>query len=464
MRMNKKFKMVCLSSVACAALFLGSIQAKSEENKFLTLRDAVAVGLLSNPEYASAASERLATDQRLEQGKALFLPVVDVNGDLGFEYTDNITTRAGTDDDTETLNRTQIGLTVTQLLFDGWESHYEVLRQKALVNSATERARDAAESVGAAIVSAYLDVLRQRQLLLISRDNVKQHKDFLVLVRDGVQAGRLTKADEEQVLARLSRAQTNESSSMQALRNAQSTYQRAVGSMAGDLELPVIPYDGLEQDVELEVIRALANNPQLDAFAAEIEAAYAQAKGTESAFYPQFDLQLSANNSDDVGGVEERDTSASALVVMRWNLYRGGGDVARTREFLHRHQQSKQARREAARSLEDNIRQTWARMVAASEQAQYLAEQSNANEEVVKAYKDQFDLGRRTLLDVLDAQNELFVTQSNTVNSEFTEMVAVYSLLSLKGQLLASLGVETPSEADLTGNEKWSYQRKQDAR
>jgi adhesin transport system outer membrane protein len=149
---------------------------------------------------------------------------------------------------------------------------------------------------------------------------------------------------------------------------------------------------------------------------------------------------------------------------MNWNLYRGGADMARSREFIHRHQQSKEARAEAARALENDVRQTWASMVAAGERARQFAAQADANTEVVKAYKDQFNLDRRTLLDVLDSQNELFVSRSNTVNSEFLEMLAIYRLLALKGELLPTMQVEYPRESVVSENNTWTFEEKMDAR
>ena len=176
------------------------------------------------------------------------------------------------------------------------------------------------------------------------------------------------------------------------------------------------------------------------------------------------DLRLNANTGRDIGGLKGTDSSASALVVMNWNLYRGGADVARAREFVHRHQQSKEARAQAARTVENDVRQTWASMIAAGERAAQFAAQAAANVEVVKAYKDQFSIDRRTLLDVLDGQNELFVSRSNTVNSEFLEMLAVYRVLALKGSLLPSLSLEYPRESVVASGEKWSYEERQKAR
>lgn len=436
-----------------------------QDNKISTLHDAVAIGVSTNPEYGVVAASRRATDEELNQGEALFLPSVDFLGDTGVEYSDDPATRGGADnDDDETMFRYEAGLTLTQMLFDGFEAKYEVERQQARVRSSAHRVRETAELVGLAIVESYLEVLRQRQLLMIARQNTAEHIAIMDLVSDGVDAGRSTQADLEQIKARLAQARATETDTMQALRNAESVYIQEVGDKPGDLTLPVIPYEQLSQDVEDEVLKAMAHSPTLDIFASDIEVAYAESIGTRSTMYPQVDLQLNARQGHDLGGVDGRDRSASALVVVNWNLYRGGADVARAREFIHRHQQSKEARAEAARALQNDVRQTWASMVAAGERARQFAAQSDANTEVVKAYKDQFSLDRRTLLDVLDSQNELFVSRSNTVNSEFLEMLAIYRLLALKGSLMPTLGVDYPRESTISQNEDWTFEEKMEAR
>lgn len=442
-----------------------SAPAMPQDNKISTIRDAVAIGVQTNPEYGVVAASRRATDEELNQGEALFLPSIDFAGDTGVEYSDDPATRGGLDnDDDETMYRYEAGLTLTQMLFDGFEAKYEVERQEARVRSSAFRVRETAELVGLAIVEAYLEVLRQRQLLMIARQNTAEHIAIMDLVSDGVSAGRSTQADLEQIKARLAQARATETDTMQALRNAESVYIQEVGDKPGDLTLPVIPYEQLSQDVEAEVLKALAHSPTLDIFAADIEVAYAESIGTRSTMYPQVDLQLNARQGHDLGGVEGRDRSASALMVVNWNLYRGGADVARAREFIHRHQQAKESRSEAARALQNDVRQTWASMVAAGERARQFAAQADANTEVVKAYKDQFSLDRRTLLDVLDAQNELFVSRSNTVNSEFLEMLAIYRILALKGSLMPTLGVDYPREHTITENEDWTFEEKMKAR
>ncbi|MCB9983573.1 MAG: TolC family outer membrane protein [Rhodospirillales bacterium] len=461
---------LCLSVSAVALLGLNSGSALSQdeplhESLSISLQQAVATGVSTNPEYGVVAASRRATDEELEQGRALFLPSVDMRADTGFEHSDDPATRGGLDnDDEENLWRKEVSLTLTQMLFDGWDSKYEVERQKARVSSSAHRVRETAELVGLSIVEAYLEVMRQRQLLVISRQNVADHISILDQIQDGVDAGRSTQADLEQAKARLAAAKATESSTRQALRSAEAQYRSDVGDAPGQLNMPVIPYDSLAAGVEEEVEKVLAYSPTLDIFAADVEVAYAEAIQTRSTFYPQLDLQLNGRTGNDVNGVDGRDTSASALLVLNWNLYRGGADMARSREFLHRQQQAKENRAEAARQVENDVRQTWASMVSAGERAREFAAQADANVEVVKSYKDQFNLDRRTLLDVLDAQNELFVSRSNTINAEFLEMFAVFRLLALKGSLLPTLGVAYPRESVVAAEDGWSTSEKMEAR
>lgn len=422
--------------------------AAETAQKPVTLNEAVAVGVITNPEYKVVASNRRATDEELRQAKALYLPSIDFRADTGAEHSEDPATRARGRGTPQNLWRYENSLTLTQLLFDGWETKYENQRQKHRVESASRRVRETSELTGLAVVEAYLEVLRQRELLRISRENVADHVSLMGQINESSAAGRTTQADVEQAKARLAAARAQESSIRESLRNAEASYISAVGDQPGALVMPGTPAAGLAQDVEQEVKTSLAQSPTLDVFEADIKVAHAEYEGAKAVFYPQIDLQLNGRDGRDLGGVRGTDTSASALMVMNWNLYRGGGDTARVRENINRESQAKEQRASAARDVEKDVRQTWARMVSAGERARQFSAQAAANAEVVKAYRDQFNLDRRTLLDVLDSQNEYFVSRSSAINAEFLEMFAVFRLLALKGDLLKTLGVDYPREAD----------------
>lgn len=416
----------------------------------MTLQQAVGIGVNTNPEHGVVASNRRATDEELRQAKALYYPSIDTRLDGGYEHTRNPITESGSSSGAENLWRYNAGITLTQLLFDGWGTRFENLRQQARVLSASHRVREAAELNGLSAVEDYLEVMRQRELLKIARENVAEHIKILDQIKDSTNAGKTTQADQQQAEARLAAARAQEESVRSALRTGEAGFIRDVGQEPEDLVMPITPADALERNVDEEVKVSLSQSPTVHIADADLVVAHHEYEATQASFYPKFDLQLQAQDGENISALKGQSKNASALVIMNWNLYRGGGDTARRREYIHREGQAKEQRAKVARGIEEDVRRTWAGMVAAGERAKEFTAQSAANAEVVKAYMDQFDLARRTLLDVLDSQNELFVSRANAVNAQYLEMFAVYRLLALKGELLKTLDVEVPREADPT--------------
>ncbi|MGN7502973.1 MAG: TolC family outer membrane protein [Alphaproteobacteria bacterium] len=446
----KALRAITLLGFSVSALVLTGAASAEELKEIRTLKDAVSIGVLTNPRTAVVQNNRRATDEELNQAKALYLPSIDFNGDTGLEYSDDPGTRGGTDgDDTETMWRYDVGVTLTQMLFDGYETKYEVERQKNRIKSATSRVDETLELVGLNIVENYLEVKRQRALRDIQKENVAKHEEILTMIDDGASAGRSTQADVEQARARLANAKAQLANNTEQLRIAEAAFKREVGYMPGVLDMPIIPGTALAADLQTEINKSLAYSPTLDVLEADLEVAHSERMGTMSTFYPQVDFQLNARTGEDLGGVEGDDTSASALFVVNWNLYRGGADVARTKELVYRTAEAKERRAQTARSIEDEVRRTWASRDAARDRAIQFRAQAAANRQVVSAYLDQFNLSRRTLLDVLDAQNELIVSRSNMINNEYLEMFAIYRLLAVRGDLMGIIGVDAPSEAEL---------------
>lgn len=433
-----------MTSAIAMSFVMGS--AKAEE---LSLQDALKRGLVTNPEYGIVANNRRATDEELRQARGLYLPSIDLFASTGVEYTDDQGTAAsGLDERTRGIY--DYSATLTQMLFDGFAAQNEVDRQEARTKSAAHRVHETAELVGLDIVEAYLEVLRQRDLLRIARDNIQEHTSMLNEIVATVEAGRSTEADIAQAEARLAAARANEANVKEALRIAEAQYIREIGEKPDVLIMPVLPVAAVAADVDDAVTTAMIDSPTLAISEADMDVAWEEYEASEAGFWPEVDLQLQGRQNDDFSGQEGNDKSASAQIVMNWNVYRGGIDTALQRENIYRHAQAKESRTETARTLENDVRQTWASMVSAGERANEFAAQAVANEKVVAAYKDQFELDRRTLLDVLDSQNELFVSRSNAVNAEYLEMLAVYRLLALKGKLLPTLDVAVPAEASMT--------------
>ncbi len=432
-------------SAADAMLVIEEHQDATQGPMSRTLEEVVALGLKTNPEYGEVAHDRLAVDQELKQAKALYLPSIDLRADTGYESTDTPSIND------KNLYRNEATLTLTQLLFDGYGTSSEINRQEARVRSAAFRTYETAEFLALDITEAFLDVLRQRFLLKISETNVQDHLAIHEKIQFGNTAGKSTDGDFSQAKARLALARANLESVRQSLAEAEALYLRHAGNLPKqDLVLFKLPADTAGKDLDEAIHIAMLNSPTLGVFDSDLLVAKAEYVGSGSTMYPKFDIELAGSKGDNLGGIKGDEERLSSLLVMRWNLYRGGGDTARKKEFGQRKSVAHDRRINAGRALEQSIRDTWAAREAAGRRAALFHKQGDANVKVVQVYKDQFSLYQgRTLLDVLDVQNELFVAHSNYVNAFYAERFANFRLLALQGNLLKTLGITPTKEAFL---------------
>jgi outer membrane protein, adhesin transport system len=199
-------------------------------------------------------------------------------------------------------------------------------------------------------------------------------------------------------------------------------------------------------DAALE--RARRANRTLRITESDVKVAEHEIGVAEAPFYPRVNVELGATRNRDVDGARGDDNDASALLVMRWNLYRGGSDVAQRRAALGRMSQAMAEREVAARNAEDETRRSWVQFWTASDRLPALSTAVQQNRRVRNAYNEQFfNQGQRSLIDVLNAENELFISTGRLVSAEHARTFAAYRLLAATGELVDVLGLEMPAEA-----------------
>jgi adhesin transport system outer membrane protein len=430
--------------LACLSVAAGPAAAGTLEE---TIQDA----LISNPEVGVVQADRHAVDQELRQARALYMPSLDFRAAAGPEYsnsaaTRNRTTRAPGSDASTTLLRLESQLTLTQMLFDGYATESEVERQLARTNSAAYRVNEAAEFIALDAAEAHLDVLRNLTLVDQARNNLGAHRRILRRVQEGESEGSGSIADVRQTEARIAAAENALATAIGNLRDARARYVRVVGSPPDDLESPVPPIFALPEGPETAAARATTNSPTVKIALADIDTAKADLRGSRSGYYPRFDLELGASANDNLDGIRGSNVDAQALVVMRYNLFRGGGDIAREREAFSRVNESHHGLRRARNEAEEEARVSFNALMTARSRVDALLAQTRANSATRDAYAEQFDLGQRSLLDLLDAENETYLARADLVTAQFTEMFAVYRVLAVTGDLLPTLDIDRPME------------------
>lgn len=423
-----------------AAFLIGGIGTAGA----VSLEDAVRAAVNTNPDIGVVAKDRLAIDQELRQGKALYYPSVDGAVTAGYDWVlGKASALPGT---TGRLWKQDNSITITQTLFDGFAAASEVQRQKARVDSAALRVIATSESVALDAVQAYLDVVRTQQLYNLAEDNKRTHERYLQDMKSRLRGGTGSMADVRQAESRLARAFATLAEEKGNVANAEAAYIKVVGEPPESLTQPASVDNLLPPSVDMAVAIAVESSPPVAIANADIRVAQAELRASRADFYPKIDLELAEQWNRNDSGVKGSNREELALVVMKWNIFRGGETVAKNEEFVQRLAESREVLGQSERSVEQEARLSWNDLQSAKNQVAAIETQVLANEKVRDAYTQQFNLGQRSLLDVLDSENELFVSRGDLVAAQFVDLFAGYRLLAVQGQLISSMGVKNRPE------------------
>lgn len=413
----------------------------------MTLQEAVQQAIATNPDIGIVASNREAVDQELRQARGLYLPQIDVAAGVGLGTFNDTTSRASGGDTEETVRR-ESSITLQQRLFDGFEAGATVEREMARVESAANRVMENSEVLALDAIGAYLEVLRQRDLVRLAEDNVAYHTQVLDAQRARLEGGGGSQADVDQTDARAARAQNTLIETLQDLRIAEAVFTRIVGSFPGnDLSYPEFPAGVLPADLDEAVQLAVRNNLTTKIFEADVRTAEAEVELSEVPLYPAVTLEAQSEYNDGTSALDTYEFNNQLMVRVRWNIFRGGIDRAARQEALFRLTESKNRRYRSVLEAQQEMRRSWFELEAARESIEALEDARDFNRSTLGAYEQQFEVAQRTLLDVLDAENELFTAEGQLITAQTNEQLASYRILAVGGMLMETLGVSAPQQA-----------------
>ena len=237
------------------------------------------------------------------------------------------------------------------------------------------------------------------------------------------------------------------------LREVETNYLTAVGKLPADvLPDPSVPSTnavtsgGVDTTLLTQSIRqasdtAVAANPTLGAANAEISAAEAAVRGARAPYFPRLNLEFSANRNENIAGQRGNIDQEALMLVLRWNLFRGGSDRAQERAFAERRYAAIDTAANTRRDVEERVAVALYAKATSEERLAYLQEHATLSREVLDSYKQQLDLGRRSLLDVLNVENELFTARSNLAAGRYDDLFNYYAIEAAKGTLVKSFGI-----------------------
>lgn len=410
------------------------------------LKEAVKETMVSNPDILIAGSERDSVEQQMEQARAGFFPQADITLGTGWEYNDNPATRAG-GHGSRNFNRDEAEIFVRQLIYDGHGTESEFERNRARVNSRAYATFSTAEVTGLKAVDAYLSVLKSKKLVQLAVTNLKNHQQTYNRIVKRGERGVGSKADVQQALGRLALANTNLMAEENNLQDAVAAYINVVGSPPMNLEEPATPDKLLPASLDEATRIALDNHPRLKSAEADVDAAREQYDAAKSLFYPRVHLELSGTNNDNIDGIPGSNKDAQAMLRARYN-FTGGKDIARRQETVYQLDQAKEIRGRTHRQVVESMQLSWHAYETAKSQLEYFKTHVDASKQALLAYRKQFNIGKRTLIDLLDQENEVFQANINYVNGQYTMVLATYRILAGTGKLLWALGVQLPEQAN----------------
>lgn len=294
-----------------------------------SLEQAVAETLASNPEIKSAFNEFMSRNSMIDAAKGDYLPSVDLRAGVGYNNYDN---EFGTKGE---YDPKQAEISIRQLLWDGSITWNNINRNQSETEAQRYQLLSDAQDKALKTAEVYLDVLRAEAVLKLSESNYKVHQHMYVDIKKRADAGIGSTADLAQVEGRLARSKTNLLAAQSNLNDKKTEFARTVGTFPDDLVTPEVDTNFIPTSLDDAMKIAQKNNPVMYVASNDIDAAEYQYKQAKGNFYPTFDIEASQEWGNELNGSRGDTDEFKAMLNMRYNLFNGGSDAAKSRQAAY---------------------------------------------------------------------------------------------------------------------------------
>lgn len=406
------------------------------------LNQVVERAITSHPEINARYHDFVSTLEDQNVARAGWRPNITAQAWTGREWRSNI---EGTP--SYNWNRPGWNIELRQLIFDGGATSNRIRQFGFEKLSKYYDLHATSNNLANEAVAAYLDVQRYRSMQSLAQENFSMHSTTLGQLRERQESGVGRGVDMEQASGRLSLAQTNLMTESNNLNDVTQRFRRVVGEYPAAQLPPVpeitggLPVIGQTQNFE----QALRVNPSILSKQALVQAAQAGEKVAKAGHAPTLDVRASTGRDREQPGALYRDVQSSRVQLMlTYPIYRGGADSARIRQTAAQGYAAQDVRDYTCRNVQQELSIAWNNIVRLRQQLPFLREHELSTSKVRVAYLQQFRIGQRSLLDLLDTENELFDARRAMTNAEFDLKKAEYYWLALSNQVLPVLGLEQP--------------------
>ena len=433
-------------ALAASPLAAGSATAES-------IVETVEAALGYHPQVFRDQALSVAAEHTVEEAYSDFLPSIDIDASTGYEATSSPTTRGAGRGWVDKV-RSDASISLTQLLFDFHETSNRVASAESELEASNADLQATSERIARIATDLYLRVLGTRERLALADRNVEDLSEIFDLIRGRAEAGRAAEADLDQAISRVALARADQAARQGEARQAASRFIENVGHMPGSLRRPAVPDYPEATDLDAALAMAMDRNPIAHSTAALWEARKSDIEVERASFFPRVDLEASGRTGNNLDGIEGGDSDIRFLVRLTWNIFNGFGDLASTRAATQEANAASRIDAEARRAIREAVRIAFRDLETAQERLPELQADADASARTFEAYRQQYDVGQRSLLDLLDARDELFDAQEAEVTGFYDVLQAHYDLLFSMGILLESLGVVVFQDEDQY-RERW---------
>lgn len=426
---------------------LACLLVQGGDARAMSLQEAVDTAVKTNPKIESAQANQRASQHVLGQATSRFFPEVQVGGTYGAAIIDR-PNGLGPEVNDQWRNPRRATVSVRQTLFAGWDRVNDVWRSRSIITSASYRVLVRSEAVALSSIEAYIDVMRHDELLGLAYAHVKRLQVTLGLIQERFKGGKAPVGDVEQTIERIEAAKALVAQIKVARETAAAKFKNAVGIPPSDLE-HVAYATGIPTTVTEVVRLSVENNPRVRAAIAEIDVAYFDKKRFLSTLLPEIYIEGSATRGENLDGTPGKNNNFEAKVGLSWKLFDGGVRRSREAELSERQTEKMADQLVLVRQLTEEAETAWSRLVDGRAQVDAIKVQVAQTTKVVNTYKDEYNADKRSLLDLLDAENARFGAQFELSNVTALHVFASYQLLAHMGSLLSTLGVAAPRMAEV---------------
>ncbi len=406
----------------------------------LTLKESVVDTLNNNPIVKERLRNYRATREDLKIAESEYYPKVDFRAAVGYNSAGNLYDHVRDIDYTNY----ETALTLTQNLFNGFGTMYKVDYEEARILAAAYHYIEKSNDIAFRMVNSYIEVLRAKDLLLVAQDNIKIVDTIYNKVEDLYKSGLTTESEVKKIRSALSLAHSNLIVAENNLMDKKFGIKKVLGRMPdiNSMKTPNLNGVVLPDSLEKAASYAIMHNPSLLVSKYNIKSAQALLKHKKKNFYPKIDLEVSQRYYDshiDTNGFDQPDDRFRARITFNYNLFNGGADSADVQKSASKINQEVEIQRDLKRQVIEGMDLSWSAYEMLNRQLKDLRDYKKYSQETLKLYEQEYDLGRRTLLDLLSAQNDLIASRKQIVTAKYDYLFAKYRILDAMGTMVSTI-------------------------